>query len=429
MSRRTFIRITGAGLAGSAVLGLAGCGGGGSRSADGGFNVAVGRDTTRTLPKLVDRFNKQYKGEYKAVLGEYPPVSAGYYDRILTQFQAGGENIDAIGGDVIWSAQFAADGFIADLSDRFTEEDRAMFLEGPVRSNLYGDKPFGVPWSTDGGLLYYRKDLLEKSGFSGPPRTWDELKEQAKKVMRDANIKFGFVWQGANYEGGVCNGLEYIYSHGGAILDTDATNVLIDSPEAADGLATAAGMIEEGVSPQAVTTYTKKESDSAFLDGAAVFARGWTNVYGDAGNPEISKIEQGRVGVSPLPGGPAGRVSTLGGWNFFLSANSANPDAAYEFIRFATSEEQQRIRAESGSFLPTIKSLYEDRGFLDNVPLAAFAKEVLRNTTPRPVSPVYSDMSPKLAERFNAAFKGDIPPEEAVGTLQTELQEIVDQAS
>src|ERR687893_828537 len=82
-----------------------------------------------------------------------------------------------IGGDVIWPAQFAANGYILDLSDRFTEDMRAKFLEGPVASNTYEDKVWGVPWFTDAGLLYYRRDWLENSGFSGPPRTWEEPQE------------------------------------------------------------------------------------------------------------------------------------------------------------------------------------------------------------------------------------------------------------
>ena len=430
MNRRQFIQITSAGMAGAALVGIAGCGGGGESGGSGSFNVAMGQDTTGTLPTLIKRFNKEYKGEYKATLGEYPTASDQYFDKLRTQFQAGGEGLDAVGGDVIWPAQFAANGFIADISDRFPESERAKFLQGPIEANTYDGQIFGVPWFTDGGLLYYRSDLLEKSGFSEPPATWDELKEQAKKVMQDQGTKYGFVWQGADYEGGVCNGLEYIYSFGGAILDEDdASQVLIGSPEAADGLAMARSMITEGVSPQAVTTFTEVEADPAFLNGTSVFERCWPYVYGNAADPEQSNIEQSQVGIAPLPAGPAGSVSTLGGWNYFLSATSQNPDAAYEWIKFATSEEQQRWRATAGSFLPTVNSLYEDQSFLEEAPLAAFAKQALQNTVPRPVSPYYWDMSLELAEQFNAAFTGEVPPEQAVNTLESGLKDIVEQAS
>ncbi|MEJ7819785.1 MAG: ABC transporter substrate-binding protein, partial [Rubrobacteraceae bacterium] len=339
---------------------------------------------------------------------------------------------DLIGGDVIWPAQFAANGWILDLSDKFTEEDRADFLPGPVDSNTYEDKVYGVPWFTDAGMLYYRKDLLDKNGVKEAPKTWDELKEVAKQVTEAEGTKYGFVFQGSQYEGGVVNGLEYINSYGGRVLDeNDASKVVIDSPEASEGLAMAASMIEDGVSPQAVTNFTETESQTTFLNGDAVFCRNWPYMYALAADPDESKIKQEQIGVAPLPAGSAESVSGLGGWNFYINAASdpETQDAAYEFVKFCTSPEIQKFRALNGSFLPTLKSLYEDKEILDAVPVIALAGDALANTQPRPVSPAYSDMSLKMAEQFNAAFKGDVSPDEAVKTLQSELQDIADQAS
>ena len=90
--------------------------------------------------------------------------------------------MDVIGGDVIWPAQFAASGFILDLSDRFTADMRERYLDGPLEAVTYEGKIYGVPWFTDAGMFYYRKDLLEQSGFSEPPKTWAEMKEMAGKV-------------------------------------------------------------------------------------------------------------------------------------------------------------------------------------------------------------------------------------------------------
>ena len=81
-----------------------------------------------------------------------------------------------------------------------------MFYEGAI---------YGVPWFTDAGMLYYRKDLLEQAGFSEPPKTWAEMEEMVKKVRGETGTRYGFVFQGADYEGGVVNGLEFIWSSGG----------------------------------------------------------------------------------------------------------------------------------------------------------------------------------------------------------------------
>jgi multiple sugar transport system substrate-binding protein len=122
----------------------------------------------------------------------------------------------------------------------------------------FQDGIYGVPWYTDAGLLYYRRDLLEKAGFSEPPKTWDELVEQAKKTQRDEGVQFGFVFQGAEYEGGVCNGLEYVWTHGGDVLDpNDPSKVVVESPESVAGLTTQRAMIEDGVTTRAVLQYSR----------------------------------------------------------------------------------------------------------------------------------------------------------------------------
>jgi len=189
------------GLAGAALLGTAGCGGGGSSSGEVIFSW--GPDDTGVLPKLIKKFNEQHKGKFQVKFREMPSDTGQYFDQLRTEFQAGGGDTDVIGGDVIWPAQFAANGWIADLSDRFTDTD--AFLSGPMQGMTYDGKVWGVPWYTDAGLLYYRSDLLEEAGFSEAPTTWDEMKEMALKTSQDTGTSFGFVFQGAEYEGGVCN--------------------------------------------------------------------------------------------------------------------------------------------------------------------------------------------------------------------------------
>jgi multiple sugar transport system substrate-binding protein len=331
---------------------------------------------------------------------------------------------------VIWPAQFAANSYILDLSDRFTESMRSKFLQGPVESNTYEDKVYGVPWFTDAGLLYYRKDLLEKAGFSGPPATWNDLKEQANKIMQDEGTKFGFVFQGAEYEGGTVNGLEYINSHGGQVLDpNDASKVVIDSPESVAGLQTEYSMVTDGVSPQAVSTYAEPECEAPFLGGDAVFCRNWPYMYSLAGTGDFIKPEL--IDIAPLPAGEGGEsVSGLGGWNFFINAfaDTEAQDAAWEFVQYMTAPEQQKFYALGGSYLPTLTALYDDPEIKENVPTVRLGAGALKNTVPRPVSPVYSDMSLKMSEEFNASLGGDTDPQQAISSLQSELQSIADQA-
>ena len=430
LSRRDFLKVGGAGLAGAALLGAAGCGGGGEQS--GGpteLYYTAPADATGTTSKLISQFNEKNKGKYKVVFREGSSDTGERLNKLRTQFQAGGEELDIILGDVIWTAELAESGWISDLSDRFPESQQQEILPGSVEAIIFNGKPYAMPWYTDTGLLYYRKDLLKKSGYNGPPKTWNELKQMTTKVLKESDVKFGFVFQGARYEGGVCDACEYIWSHGGNVLDPeDPTKVVIDSPQAIAGLETERSMITDGISPEAVTVYEEPESEGSFLNGDAVFLRNWPYVYALIGSSAYPKLEPEQVGVSELPSadGKPGN-GTVGDQPLYISTSSKNPDAAWKFIEFATASEQQKFRALEGSYLPTISDLYDEPEIQDTVPVVALAKEALQHTRPRPVSPYYSDMSLAMQEQFNASLKGDITPEEAARTLKSELENIIQQ--
>ena len=245
--------------------------------------------------------------------------------------------------------------------------------------------------------------------------------------MSARNTEFGFVFQGANNATGVCNGLEYIWSHGGEVLDGD--RVPIDSPESVAGLTAEQSMISDGVTPQAVASYTLFEAHTTFLNGDAVFCRNWPYMYGAAGDPERSKITLNQVGFSPLPVGEglSQSASCLGGWNMLISASSEMQDEAWAFVQFMTSEESQKKYSITAFTLPTLKTLYDDREILEKVPVVDLSKEALQNARPRPVSPNYSQMSSEMAEQVNNVIRSAVSPGTAIKSLQSDLQRIIQQ--
>ena len=255
--------------------------------------------------------------------------------------------------------------------------------------------------------------------------------DMADKVKQDAGIKIGFVYQGKEYEGGVCNGCEYIWTNGGNILDPeDSSKVVIDSPGSVAGMTTWRDTITSGASPEAVLQYAEDESAAAFLNGEAVFIRNWPYMFALAGTSDYPKVKQDQLGIAPIPvdkpGDPS--YSTLGGWNFFINASSDMQDQAWEFIKWMTAPEQLVTNAKLGSKLPTRTALYDEPEVLDNMPVAKLGKDaIIKNSRPRPVSPYYSDVSLELAAQFNSMLSGDIFPEAAVKTLKKNLQQIVKQ--
>src|SRR5215210_1660244 len=163
MTRRDFLKVGGGGLAGAALLGVAGCGGGGGEGS-GNLIFSHGPEESGVVKKQLDAFNQQHKGKIQVQWRQMPADTGQYFDQLRTEFQAGGGEIDVISGDVIWPAQFAANGWILDLSDRFPESEQQKFLPATIESNTYEGAIYGVPWFTDVGMIYYRKDLLQKSG-------------------------------------------------------------------------------------------------------------------------------------------------------------------------------------------------------------------------------------------------------------------------
>jgi multiple sugar transport system substrate-binding protein len=437
LSRREFIKLGGVGLAGATLLG--GCStkeyfahvpsaftGSESVGAD-TVVFAFGPDQSGNLIANIDKFNQSNGKGIRIDYREMPADSGQFFDKLRTDFQAGGGTIDVFGGDIIWPIQFAANGWIEDLSELFTEEMRSEYLESPIQANIYKDKIYGVPWFTDAGMFYYRKDLLEKAGIQAAPKTWDEVIEISKKIVEAGDAEYGMVFQGAEYEGGVCNGCEYIWAAGGDILDQEDLNkVVIDSPESTGGLETERRLVAEGIAPESVVVYKEQESHTAFLGDGYVFIRNWPYMYGLASDPAISSIKPEQIGVSPLPVSNEGddSFSALGGWNFFLNKQSQKKEQAWEFVKFMSEDETQKEFAIKASLLPTKKAIYDDKEVLEKAPAIELAKEVTQNSRPRPIHPFYADMSLALSEAFNESLKGITSADQTVSDLQAELQRL-----
>jgi multiple sugar transport system substrate-binding protein len=163
--------------------------------------------------------------------------------------------------------------------------------------------------------------------------------------------------------------------------------------------------------------------------GEAVFTRNWPYMYQYVGTKGYIKPEQ--VGVAPLPlgEGQSQLVSCLGGWNLLINAASDKQDEAWEFVKFMTSEESMKFRAEKATVLPPRTALLSDPELQKKIPVIAQGEAALKNARPRPVSPYYSDMSLEMAEQFNKTLKGDLSPEAAVKSLQNSLEGIIEAGS
>jgi multiple sugar transport system substrate-binding protein len=375
-----------------------------------------------------EEFNPQHRGQIRVNYQNFR-LQDPYHDDLQRMFEGTGRRIDVIGRDVIWTAEFASKGWIVDLTGRFPPPQRQQFLPRTIEANTYQGKLWGVPWFTDVGLLYYRKDLL-----ANPPQSWDELKQMALQLkQQNPNFEVGFVFQGAQYEGGgVSNGLEYIWSHGGDVLNPqNPAQVIIGRPQTVEGLTTERSMITDGVSPQEVDSFDEVEhSWAVFVEERAIFCRNWTFFYGDVPSPDHNLTRQ-QVGVAPIPTKVVGGqgAGCFGGFNLFINnaSDAAHQDAAWQFIQFMTDATTQKRRAldEFPMRLPTRQALYQDPDILQQVPIIPTVRAALDHAGVRPVHPRYTEMSTAMAEQFNRCLKGQVTPAQAAQTLQTSLSNIV----
>ncbi len=402
------------------------------------LTFAFGPDESETLGPIIETFNETNEFGITVDWREMPRESDEYFEVLLDELQAGNSNIDVFGADVIWTGELADNDLVTDLTARTREAyEPEQFISAARRSATYQQRTYGVPWYPDAGVLLYRADLLADAGYDAPPETWDELREMASTIMADTDVPAGFVFQGADYEGGVVNLLEQIWSFGGRVLTTQASvagsfgenvmapNVIvIDSERTVEGLDHAHALVADGIAPEEVTDFREVESDEMFAAGDAVFLRSWPLAVSIATSGEL---EPDQVGAAALPVARSGdpSFSTLGGWNLMIAAGSENEAAAWEFIRYMADEEQQRVRAREGAFLPTLEALYEDQALADEQPVLAVGREAVENARIRPVSPLYSEISPVLAAGFQAALVGEEDGDALAARLQRELEAVV----
>ncbi|MCF4164707.1 ABC transporter substrate-binding protein [Zavarzinia compransoris] len=343
------------------------------------------------------------------------------YQQILA---AGAGDIDVLQVDVIWPGILGE--HLIDLSPYAGDAPKAHF-QAIVDNNTVDGELKAMPWFTDAGVLFYRKDLLAKYGRAAPS-TWAEMAETARIVQDGERAAggdglWGYVFQGRVYEGLTCNGLEWLDSYGaGTIVDAEG-EVTVDNPAAVAALTEAAGWIGT-ISPQGVLNYTEEEARGVFQSGNAVFMRNWPYAWALAQSDD-SPVKD-KVGVVALPmGGEAGHhTGTLGGWNLAVSKYSAHPEIAADLVMFLTSAEEQKRRAIEGSYNPTVAALYEDAEVLAAVPFFGDLYDTFTNAVARPsraTGAKYNRVSAAFAETVHEVLNGKAEAAPALAELADTL--------
>lgn len=356
--------------------------------------------------------------DLKVDMVEGPAAGDARENMYSTAFMGKEDSYDLAYVDVAWVPKFAAQGWLRPLDEFIAPDQLDAFLPGDLEGSRYDGKLYRLPVQSDGGMLYYRKDLLAAKGIP-VPRTWEELVAAAKKT-RAPSIA-GFVFQGKQYEGLVCGFLELVWGFGGELLDSSG-KVRIDEPPAVEALTALVNAIYvDGIVPQAVLTYQEEEARHVFQEGRAVFMRNWPyawNLMQKEGSPV-----RGKIGIVPMVSGPGGKsAATLGGWGFAISSYSRHPAKAYAVAEYFASAESQKLAFLKGGILPSRKALYSDPEVLKAAPHMRDLGRVLAGARPRPMHPRWPRMSDALQMHVSAALSRQEEPAEALKAAAVEIR-------
>ena len=378
--------------------------------ATGDVTYCTGKDTSGAQAIAIEEFNKA-NPDIKATMLEFSTSADEQRTQFVQRQEAKSGECDVFYADVIWTAEFASQKWIYDMTP-YVESRKGDLIEATLESVTFEDKYWAMPQQTDAAFLYYRTDQVDEV-----PATWQEVYEVAGQ-------NDGIVYQGAPYEGLTCDFLELAYAAGGEILSEDGKEAVIDSPENVAALQFMVDGVKNGIAANGVTTYMEEESRRYFESGRATFMRNWPYAY--ALGQDAPKVK-GKFAVAPFPeweGG--GTAAILGGHNLVISQFSENPGAALKLVDFVTSEEMQVMQFVEGSLAPVLTSAYEAPEVTKKYDFADELRDSVAQARSRPVSPVYPQISQAIYKNVNEALAGRVSPEEALKTAQSEMQQALE---
>ena len=327
---------------------------------------------------------------------------------------------DVLMVDVTWTPLFAAAGWLAPLEPLVGEGVLEAMEPGARAGNAFDGHLWRLPFSGDTGLLYWRTDLMAR-----PPRTTDELVRISRDLQRQGKVRWGYLWQGRQYEGLSCVMLEAIHAFGGRWWNPATRRTELDEPEAIRAAAWLDGLVQDGVSPAAVAGFAENEALQVFAAGEAAFLRNWPyawKVIEQGGGPVV-----GHVGVAPVvvsPGQEAG--GTLGTWGFALLRGSSHPREAAAAIRWLTGPELQRRLAVEQGYAPTWTALYDDPELQKAAPLLEAQRAALAaGPLLRPLTPLYAQLSDVLQRQINGMITGQGAPAAAMAGAQQRSEAVI----
>lgn len=406
----------------SLLLGLGACG----RSEDKAAGASEGAVTSIDSEPATGDLTVWAMGNEGDLLGDFvegfkeenPDVNitvtaipwASAHDKIQTAIAAGTVP-DVIQMGTTWMADFA-DAF-APVPENF---DLSDFSAGPLEAGQVNGEQLGVPWYVDTHVLYYRTDIAEQAGWDHAPETLDELKQMAADVKQVDGVENGIYispsgadsWQGT---------LWAFFSSGVSLMD-DEGNWTLDTPQMHEATEYIDSFFKDGITGTNLDV-TPGVSITQFVNGETPIMTG--------GPTAISQIaDQGgdpdSYATAVIPKGESS-TSFVGGADFVVMDEAANPDAGWKFIQWMTKPETQVEWYKTATVLPSSQSAWEDETLAGNDKMVAYGEQ-LKSTQAPPAVPTWAQVSAAGDRIMEQIYKGRLSVDEGLKNLQAEAESI-----
>jgi multiple sugar transport system substrate-binding protein len=387
------------------------CGVGGDEGGTGAraINWYVFNEPGGAYDQAVSECNDEAQGRYQINYVKLPTDANQQRELIVRRLAAEDDSIDLVGMDVIWTAELAEAGWILpwEGEDRTAaEEDK---LEGPLKTVEFQGKVWGIPFTSNTQLLWYRKDEVDPPGDE---ITWDQLIDDAAAKGKAVEV------QGAQYEGLTVWINSMIAGAGGQIVDQNGDVKVDDS--AAKAAAIERKLADSKAAPPGMATNKEDDARLGFEGGRSVYEVNYPYIYPSAAG--VSEDFQKSIGWARYPRTVKDEPSRppLGGINIGVSSYSTKPDLAFEAATCLASPEHQAIAAEKGGLPPTTESVYDTPKVQKAYPFADLLRESIEAAAPRPVTPAYSDISLAIQKTFHPPENVD--PDDIVQKLRDRME-------
>ena len=349
------------------------------------------------------------------------------HEKVVASAVAPVPTYDVFSLDLIWTAEFASKGFCVPLDNLITPETRADIAPAILDAFVFNGKTWAMPFLANFQLFFYNIDMIKKAGFTGPPKTLEEMVEQMEAMKAKGIVKYPWTDSWNQKEGLTC---EYVWltgAFGGDTFDEKGRPIFNTGP-GLKALEFMVMLLEKGLaSPKSLTNDEPAAKDD-FISGNAAFTSNWTFQFGLMNDPAVSKVVgAGKMGLLPVNKDVLGKypddtASVSGFQGAAILANSKHKEAAWKYVRYITSPIVQRAYLTE---MPVWTSVQTSAYAKTMDPVIDIKGKQIASVHHRPKVPPYPEVSSILQRYIHSALAGKIKPKAALDKAKAEIEAVM----